>query len=395
MDVHPHAAVPDTGRRYGPGWPVRPAGAGADPEAVFPGVLWSRGARNWYLGACFSLLWMLTVGGSLAEANGSALWMALGVAMLALFSAAFLIAAPIAWALPFRGRLAVCGSFFLLSFALAPWFGWDVCGTWVYVGVTVGMCVFPWRVTWLLIAGLSALALVFRLLDDGRWSDGALALPAVVLSVSMMMASFGRTLATINELRATQNEMALLAAERERGRVARDIHDILGHSLTVITVKAELAGRLVHSDPNRAQAEIGEVEALARGALADVRATVSGFRGVNVSGELAGARVALEAAGIIADLPGSAETIAPEHREMAGWVVREGVTNVVRHSAASRCRVRLDAHEIEIADDGVGPGPGGATSTGLAGLGERVEAAGGRMTVGRSDLGGFRLRVQV
>ncbi|MBG7611001.1 sensor histidine kinase, partial [Polaribacter sp. BAL334] len=118
------------------------------------------------------------------------------------------------------------------------------------------------------------------------------------------------------------------------------------------------------ADPQRAGVEIGEVEALARGALADVRAAVSGFREVNVSAELAAARAALRAAGIELDASASTDAIDPAHRELAGWVVREGVTNVIRHAGASRCRIRLEHDVVEVADDGVGPGAGTA-STGL------------------------------
>lgn len=117
--------------------------------------------------------------------------------------------------------------------------------------------------------------------------------------------------------------------------------------------------------------------------------------GSTVSGELAAARSALSAAGIELRAPSSTDAVPAELRGLAGWVVREGVTNVVRHSGASVCRVTLAPHEIEVADDGMGPAPTSATSTGLTGLRERVEAAGGRMTVGRSDLGGFGLRVQL
>jgi len=208
-----------------------------------------------------------------------------------------------------------------------------------------------------------------------------------------MLASFARTTAAMSQLRHAQKQLEALAVERERGRVARDIHDILGHSLTVVTVKAELAGRLVDVDPQRAKAEIAEVESLARGALADVRATVAGVRSVNVSGELAAAKAALAAAGIAAELPSSTDAVPPHRRELAGWVVREGVTNVVRHSGATVCRVTLAGHEVEVAYDGSGPTDSTTTSTGLAGLRERVEASGGRLVIGRSDLGGFSLRV--
>ncbi|MFJ6651796.1 sensor histidine kinase [Microbacterium sp. NPDC091313] len=381
-------------RRFGPGWPVRAASDGPDPAASFPHVLWSRGSVSWYIGAAFSLLWLINIGAGVVEASTGAFSAATGLAIVVVFGAAFLVAAPVAWTLSIRGRLLVCAGLLALSFALLPWLGGDVVGTWTYVGVIVGMSVLPWRVTWIAIALLAALALVSEIAQAGEWTEGVLFFPAIVLSISMMMAAFARTLASANQLQATQEQMALLAAERERDRVARDIHDILGHTLTVLTVKAELAGRLVEADPARAVAEIGEVESLARGALADVRATVAGFRGVTVSGEIAAARAALAAAGIAADLPGTTEAVPGERRELAGWVVREGVTNVIRHSGATRCRVGLDARGVEVCDDGAGPRSSAETSTGLTGLRERAEASGARLSLGRSDLGGFRLAVR-
>lgn len=380
--------------RTGPDWPVRPPSAAFAADARLPRALWTRGVVSWYTGAVFALLWLLSVGQDVVDASGSTVTAVFGVALVCLFGVAFLIAPPIAWTLPARGRMWVCAALLALSFTLFPWIGWGVAGMWTYVGVTVGMCVFPWRITWPVVGGLGLVALVTAGLTDG-WTEGILWLPAIIVSISFMMAAFARTTAAMNELRATQAQLEAMAIERERGRVARDIHDILGHSLTVITVKTELAGRLVDVDPARAKAEIGEVEVLARGALADVRSTVAGFRQVSVTGELAAARAALGAAGIRLDAPSSTDAVDPAHRELAGWIVREGVTNVVRHSSATLCRIRLDGDAVEIADDGVGPTEASETSTGLSGLRERVEAAHGTMTVGRSDLGGFRLRVML
>jgi two-component system sensor histidine kinase DesK len=195
------------------------------------------------------------------------------------------------------------------------------------------------------------------------------------------------------QLALAREELAELAVADERNRFARDLHDILGHSLTVVAVKAELAGRLVRTDPDRAEQEIASVEELARQALADVRSAVAGYRDVTLAGELAGARAALDAAGIDAELPRAIDNVPPDRRELFGWAVREGVTNVIRHSGASRCRVRVTADEVEISDDGRGPSPAGA-GHGLAGLRERAEAAGGSLTVGRSPLGGFSLAVR-
>lgn len=143
-------------------------------------------------------------------------------------------------------------------------------------------------------------------------------------------------------LARARQEIARLAVADERVRMARDLHDILGHSLTVITVKAELAGRLAEAEgATRTLAEVRDVERLAREALADVRATVGGVRQVTLSTELVNARSALEASGIIPDLPQAVDEVPAERRELFGWVVREGVTNVVRHSGARVCAVRM------------------------------------------------------
>jgi two-component system sensor histidine kinase DesK len=186
-------------------------------------------------------------------------------------------------------------------------------------------------------------------------------------------------------------------------RIARDLHDLLGHSLTTVTVKAALAARLFDQDPVRARQEIAEVELLARESLADVRAAVAGYREVRLATELATAREVLAAAGIDAQLPGVVEGMSPEVGGLFGWVVREGVTNVVRHSKAKSVRITLDATGIEIVDDGSGCArKAGEVATqhggnGLAGLAERADALGGRLVAGPVDGGatGFRLRVEV
>ncbi|MFB7891989.1 sensor histidine kinase [Microbacterium sp. NPDC056044] len=391
MHATPRQGRPDAGTAGRP-WPVRRHGAATWASSRLPWALWSRAALSWYVGAGVALVWLVSLAQEVVVRSASPASLTIGLLLVVVFALSFLAAAPIAWTLDNRGRLVVCAALFAISFTLFPWLGWGIAAMWTYVGVIVGMCVFPWQWTWPVILGLGVLALVTNGVTQG-WDENVLWVPGIIVSISLMMASFARTTATMNQLRHAQKQLEALAVERERGRVARDIHDILGHSLTVVTVKAELAGRLVDVDPQRAKAEIAEVEALARGALADVRATVAGVRTVNVSGELAAARAALAAAGIAAEVPSSTDAVPTGRRELAGWVVREGVTNVVRHSGATRCRITLGRHEVEVADDGVGPSGSSAGSTGLVGLRERVEAAGGRLTIGRSDLGGFSLRV--
>jgi two-component system, NarL family, sensor histidine kinase DesK len=162
-------------------------------------------------------------------------------------------------------------------------------------------------------------------------------------------------------------------------------------------VKSELAARLATIDAPRAAAEMREVAALARQGLDDVRATVAGYREVSLITELATAKEVLRAAGIQAELPGAVDSVAGDLRELFGWILREGVTNAVRHSRASHLRVQLSARAIEIVDDGAGNTAGGRglAGSGLAGLSERVEAAGGQLTAGTRDEGGWRLLVEV
>ncbi|WP_246281594.1 sensor histidine kinase [Fodinicola acaciae] len=229
----------------------------------------------------------------------------------------------------------------------------------------------------------------------GWWAgfDGWEFMPLMAASATFGMWGVGKVLQQSAALRRANEQIAELAISEERARLARDLHDVLGHSLTVISVKAELASRLSEVDPVRAGHEIADVHRLARDALADVRTTVAGYREGSLAAELAGARAALAAAGIEAELPSGADQVAGARRALFGWTLREGVTNVVRHSGAGTCRVTLTADSIEVADDGVGPSEASSDGHGLIGLAERVEAAGGRLAVGRAPEGGFLLRV--
>ena len=194
------------------------------------------------------------------------------------------------------------------------------------------------------------------------------------------------------EVLAVREENARLALEDERNRFARDLHDILGHSLTVITVKAELAQKLFDVDPERARAEVGDLERLSRDALADVRRAVEGYRELTLPGELARARMALEAAEIEARLPNSTDDVPSSLRELFAWTIREGVTNVVRHSHAHSCTVTLSASSAEVADDGRGSSGATANGNGLLGLRERAAEVGAVVVTTALDPG-FSLKV--
>lgn len=205
------------------------------------------------------------------------------------------------------------------------------------------------------------------------------------------------------ELRAAREEIARLAVMTERLRIARDLHDLLGHNLSLIALKSELAGRLVGISPERAAIEIGDVEKVARTTLQEVREAVASYRQPTLLSELHSAQEILAAAGItyrydsdesvIGKLPTAVESVL-------AWVVREGVTNVIRHSRAHQCVIRVGQNKhdtwVEVTDDGRGTmnntDNGG---NGLRGLVERVEALGGRCETGRLVEGGFRLTVSV
>lgn len=173
-----------------------------------------------------------------------------------------------------------------------------------------------------------------------------------------------------------QSTFALVA---ERERVARDVHDVLGHSLTALSVKAELAARLVDLDPARAKEELESIQATARQALAEVRATVGGLRAGNLEAELAAAPRVLADAGVTTTVRGGVADTDPRHRALLAWVLRESVTNVVRHARAGAVVIELGPHGITVTDDGAGCS--GAEGNGLRGMRERVSGAGGTLSV--------------
>jgi two-component system, NarL family, sensor histidine kinase DesK len=270
----------------------------------------------------------------------------------------------------------------------------DGLATAVYVAVA-GITLLPRRwslpLAALLAVGTAALA---RTIPGWQGADG--------IALSVLLAGFAvwgmwTALRRSRDLVAAKEENALLMIEQERARMARDLHDILGHSLTVIAVKAELADRLVDVDHVRARAEIADIQRLSRDALADVRRTVDGVRELSLPAEIARARSALRAAEIEADLPRSTDEVPSELRELFAWTLREGVTNVVRHSGATHCTVTLTADRITVVDDGRGMRTADSSALrdghGLSGLRERAAAEGAQVVVETPPDDGFRLSV--
>jgi two-component system sensor histidine kinase DesK len=202
----------------------------------------------------------------------------------------------------------------------------------------------------------------------------------------------------LEQLRLSHDEVRRLGATAERERIARDLHDLLGHTLSVVVLKSELAGKLLARDPAAARVQIGEVEAVARQALAEVREAVTGMRGGDLEGELAAGRLVLLGAGIelAQELP--SVPMPPGHEATLAICLREAITNVLRHARARRVEVTLAGDkagvELTVQDDGRG-GARLGRGHGLSGISERLEALGGSLAVEQPTEGGTRLRLML
>jgi two-component system sensor histidine kinase DesK len=194
-------------------------------------------------------------------------------------------------------------------------------------------------------------------------------------------------------LRMAHDEIEHLAKVAERERIARDLHDVLGHTLSVIALKSELAGKLLERDPARAAQEIREVNDVARDALAQVRSAVTGYRSAGLSAEFEAMRKAFDTAGVALKVEAEPLTLPPAHENTLALVLREASTNVLRHAKAKTCRVRL-VHQnnvalLEIVDDG--QGGDAREGNGLLGMRERIAALGGSLV--RDGRSGMRLEI--
>jgi two-component system, NarL family, sensor histidine kinase DesK len=197
------------------------------------------------------------------------------------------------------------------------------------------------------------------------------------------------------KLRLANAEIEHLAKVAERERIARDMHDVLGHTLSLITLKSELARKLVDREPGRAKQEMQDVETASRAALADVREAIRGYRTDGIFAELARARAALETAGVAVECETDSVPLSPAQESVLSLALREAVTNVVRHADARRCNVSLKQNEtlctLEVVDDGCGAN--GPEGNGLRGMRERLEALGGSLRLLKSN--GTRLIIDL
>ena len=282
----------------------------------------------------------------------------------------------------------------LLGLATVPALHADALVFAVYIAAA-SIAILPMRLAMAVVTIAAAMMVTTYVLRPEDRSNVSGTLLGLVLAVAAMLLGQRARERSI-QLERVRAQMTDLAIANERERMARDLHDILGHSLTVIVMKAELARLLADREPGRVGAEVTDIERLARSALADVRATISGSKEVTLSRELLHAKSALVAAGIEPHLPGSADDVTDGASTLFGWVLREGVTNVVRHSGASNCWVRVTERSISVTDDGGGHGAdAGPCGQGLTGLRARISEAGGSLTVASTVTKGFEVRADL
>lgn len=311
------------------------------------------------------------------------------LAALGLYVAGYVFALWFAPSAPRRQRAVIVAALFTFGVTPALVLGSPAYLTDLTFAIAIGLMLLPLCYSLPLGFATAAAQLGWTLAASGQvnWLQVA-TLGGVTAAVGTV---FALTFTT-GHLKAAREQIRRMAVDAERERVARELHDILGHTLSTMAVKLGLTRRILESaaDTGAALTEVRDLETLCHQSLADVRATVSGYREVSLATELSGGRLALRAAGVQAELPASVDEVEPELRGVFGYVVREAVTNVLRHSDAGRCRIRVGPGWVEVTDDGTVTG-NPAAGHGLTGLAERLAAVSGRLEHGRGPRGGYRV----
>lgn len=376
--------------------PARPAvGTAEHDPAVLPLHLWPSTlgfAGVWLIGFGFVLVELLRRAFTPGDGRGEAI---LGVAAIAVFVlvylAAFVVPRPVrrwpAWANTILTWLVLAACVAVLTRILGV-------HALLYSPFLVAAWLFPHRLRVGLIgAGVTVAAVLAAGL---LFFPGDPALPVVLGNLAVVLVVLvGMRLAIGRDDRVMEMTHQLdLAGQRER--LGRDLHDILGHSLTTINVKTQLVHRLIDTDPARAKQEAAEVIALSRTALAEARAAVAELAAPELGGQLSLSVGALRDAGMAVEAPppGAVTEVPERRRALAAWIVREAVTNVLRHAGARRVRISLDAHHVAVLDDGAGLPASVAAGVGPRTLAERAAAEGARLEVG-PGLGGAGTGVAV
>ena len=267
--------------------------------------------------------------------------------------------------------------------------------------VAFGCFHFSWPMAWAATVGGTAVVVVIARAGDALDDVWFMAVMTAAIGAAAMLIRLFEG----HEIEQTALRTSLAVSD-ERNRVARDVHDVLGHSLTAVILKAELCRRLldgIDADDERTRAQVDacrqqldELHSVSRSALAEIRSTVGGLRVADLADEVTVARTVLADADVALLVTGDAADVPAEHRATLAWVVREAVTNVVRHARADTCRIELTPGDgatlLRVSDDGVGRN-GAGDGNGLRGIRERVEAVGGQLRIDSGPDGGTIVEV--
>ncbi len=366
---------------------------------VLPRGIWRLFSAVWLFFFLFPIYGLLhahpAAGRLLVVVTG--MMMIVGIYLWLMLHRPFPDATPISPARGLHIALLILLTAWVIIFALTESKDWYWFFT--YAGLATGVA-FPARRAIGMIVGLMVITAAVGVPTVGWLQMGRIVF--LVAAGGCSMIGVGHLIRTIRALRAARAEIARLAVAEERLRFARDLHDLLGHSLSTIAIKTALAHRLLPGAPERAIRELEDVQTVTQDALKEVRDAVTGYRQPTLVTELANAREILAAAGIACQCDDAAGTLPPAVESVLAWTVREGVTNIVRHSRARNVTIRIqqEHHTVhaDIRDDGDGefmgtPAAPGTGGSGLRGLSERATAIGGQIKARPRPTGGFCLTV--
>ncbi len=329
-------------------------------------------------GVVFGGIWLLFLVfpiTALVASDAPAAWRVLAAASTALFAIVYLIS----YLHPSPGPLGTFGGAAVwtvvlgaLAVVTVPAIGAQALSLAPFL---VAIPVFRLPTPWDAVGALVPIAVTITLIVALGEPQDLLLQISIALAPLALMLPIRRVVDSLRRRSTLNHELAL---SRQREQVGRDVHDILGHSLTVMAVKAELAGKLLDRDPERARAELDDILMLARSSLGDVRTTVSALQAPHLESQLTAAEAALDASGIRVERPTELPELVEKSSRLLAWCLREAVTNVVRHSDASSCTIAVSDTTLTVTDDGVGR-RGGAEGNGLRGMRERVAEVGGKV----------------
>ena len=362
----------------------------------------------------FSAIWLVYLIQPVSELFGHGVaWIAGGLAITVAFCVIYMLVLMYSDEQPRLGRYGLVAIAVLAALACTV-YGKDWTTLWIYVSAATGLVLAAApdgrRAATLGVAAVGACYVFFSWVSHQTLENTLIVLLPVLL-IGLAMMGFRMQMTLMRELAQARGTVAKLATNEERLRLARDMHDLTGQSLSMITLKSELAAKRLARLPSSAErdavlTELGDIGQVSRQTLHDIREAVSGYRRPTLAIEVITAQNALEAAGIGLDddagLTLSSGTFDPDAEAVLAWCLREAVTNVIRHSRARHCRIRLTVHpeelSLEVSDDGdgfAGQEPDHPDGSGLRGMSERLSAIGGRLSLGSATPGpparGFRL----